>query len=59
MKRVAQDKTGVEGTMFLVLRSAPPLHALFILNRSNLNNLSISLIPDMEIDVEGDYVIYR
>ncbi|KAJ3291208.1 hypothetical protein HK104_006268 [Borealophlyctis nickersoniae] len=52
-------KKGIEGTMFIFQRSAEPLYGIFVMNRLGMENLVASLNPDMEVQLLGDYVIYR
>ncbi|KAI9021206.1 hypothetical protein DFJ74DRAFT_707172 [Hyaloraphidium curvatum] len=58
-EKEAWDKVQVEGTMFVTRSTRDPPYGFFIINRSNLNNFSASLSSEMDIDVTGDYVIYK
>ncbi|KAI9004242.1 hypothetical protein BC832DRAFT_531893 [Gaertneriomyces semiglobifer] len=52
-------KRGIEGTMFLFRRSVEPHYGLMIMNRLGIENLMILLTPHMEVQLLGEYVIYR
>ncbi|KAJ3134252.1 mRNA-decapping enzyme 1B [Physocladia obscura] len=61
--RQSWNKRGIEGTLFLVERTANAEnqhhHRLLILNRLGLDNLELDLAAALEFQVTGDYLIYR
>ncbi|KAJ3210271.1 mRNA-decapping enzyme 1B [Dinochytrium kinnereticum] len=53
------SKKGIEGTLFLLKRSRKPFYSMFVLNRLSTENYKTNLSSDMEVQVLGDYVIFR
>ena len=45
--------------MFLFARSSHPTYGFFVMNRLGVDNLKVFLTKDMEIEVMGDYVIFK
>lgn len=49
----------MEGTLFLVERARNPIYSIFILNRNGLENLKVDIIPELQIQESGDYLMYK
>lgn len=45
--------------MFIFQRAIEPTYGIFVMNRLGVENLMANLNPDMEVQIIGDYVIYR
>ena len=45
--------------MFIYKRQSNPRYGFFVLNRLNIENLNIPLTNDMEVQILGDYLIYK
>ncbi|KAI9202095.1 uncharacterized protein BJ171DRAFT_461707 [Polychytrium aggregatum] len=52
-------KVGIEGTMFLFRKESLNRYGIFVMNRLSTDNHNEELNSEMEIQVMGDYVIYR
>ncbi|KAJ3106832.1 mRNA-decapping enzyme 1B [Phlyctochytrium planicorne] len=52
-------KKGIEGTLFLMQRASAPYYSMFVLNRLSTENFKKDLSAAMEVQVLGDYVIFR
>lgn len=53
------QKKGIEGTMFIFNRNKEPSLGFFVMNRLGLENLMVFITADMEIEISGDFVIYK
>jgi mRNA-decapping enzyme 1B len=53
------QKLGIEGSMFVVRRSALPLYRCIVLNRSGINNYEQDLAADTQLEMNEPYLICR
>lgn len=53
------SKTGIEGPMFLYRREIAPHYGMFVLNRNGVDNFSVSLTKDDELQLTEQFVILR
>ncbi|KAI9103267.1 hypothetical protein DFS34DRAFT_576537, partial [Phlyctochytrium arcticum] len=52
-------KKGIEGTMFVFRRAIEPYFGVFVMNRLGLENLTMLISGDMEVQLLQEFVIYR
>jgi len=54
-----QEKTEVEGSLFLYSRNVSPIVIIFIMNRLNKENTRLPLTSEMEIKVQQPYLLCK
>ncbi|GAB6020082.1 mRNA-decapping enzyme subunit 1 [Chamberlinius hualienensis] len=59
LKENEWDKTGVEGTLFIYRRSAPPFYGFLIMNRLSKTNQVEPITKELELKKEDPYLMYR
>jgi len=52
-------KRGIEGTMFIFKRTKEPTTGFLVMNRLAPDNLIVHITSNMEIEITGDFVIYK
>jgi len=52
-------KRGIEGTMFIFKRTKEPTTGFLVMNRLTPDNLTVHITANMEIEITGDFVIYK
>ncbi|KAJ3327978.1 mRNA-decapping enzyme 1B, partial [Kappamyces sp. JEL0680] len=52
-------KRGIEGTLFLYERTVEPRFGVIVLNRLGLDNLEMKISSEMQIQLSGDYLMYK
>jgi len=52
-------KKGIEGTMFIFRRTKEPNTGFLVMNRLTPDNLIVYITSNMEIEISGDFVIYK
>ncbi|XP_008934659.1 PREDICTED: LOW QUALITY PROTEIN: mRNA-decapping enzyme 1A, partial [Merops nubicus] len=55
----SQEKTDIEGTLFVYKRSASPYHGFTIVNRLNMHNLVEPVNKDLEFQLHEPFLLYR
>ncbi|VVA90489.1 unnamed protein product [Arabis nemorensis] len=53
------SRKDVEGSLFVVKRSAQPRFQFIVMNRRNTDNLVETLLGEFEYEVQGPYLLYR
>ncbi|CAO1614460.1 unnamed protein product [Sympodiomycopsis kandeliae] len=53
------SKTGIEGPMFLYKRTISPHYGMFVLNRNGVENFSVPLTKEDELQLTDQFVILR
>ncbi|ROI74343.1 mRNA-decapping enzyme 1A [Anabarilius grahami] len=54
-----QEKTEIEGTLFVYARSASPHHGFTIMNRLSTENLVEPINKDLEFQLQDPFLLYR
>ncbi|XP_009570547.1 PREDICTED: mRNA-decapping enzyme 1A-like, partial [Fulmarus glacialis] len=54
-----EEKTDIEGTLFVYKRSASPYHGFTIVNRLNMHNLVEPVNKDLEFQLHEPFLLYR
>ncbi|XP_043943447.1 mRNA-decapping enzyme 1B isoform X2 [Protopterus annectens] len=54
-----QEKTDVEGTLFVYTRSASPRHGFTIMNRLNMDNRTEPITKDLDFQLQDPFLLYR
>lgn len=52
-------KRGIEGTMFIFRRTKEPSTGFLVMNRLTPDNLIVYITANIEIEITGDFVIYK
>ncbi|TSL97241.1 mRNA-decapping enzyme 1A [Bagarius yarrelli] len=55
----SQEKTEIEGTLFVYARSASPHHGFTIMNRLSTDNLVEPINKDLEFQLQDPFLLYR
>ncbi|XP_026719306.1 mRNA-decapping enzyme 1B [Athene cunicularia] len=55
----AQEKTDVEGTLFVYTRSASPRHGFTIMNRLSMENRTEPITKDLDFQLQDPFLLYR
>ncbi|XP_052030652.1 mRNA-decapping enzyme 1B isoform X2 [Apodemus sylvaticus] len=55
----SQEKTGVEGTLFVYTRSASPKHGFTIMNRLSMENRTEPITKDLDFQLQDPFLLYR
>ncbi|XP_078273584.1 mRNA-decapping enzyme 1B-like [Rhinoraja longicauda] len=58
-KNRAEEKTDVEGTLFVYARSASPRHGFTIMNRLNVENRTEPITKDLDFQLQDPFLLYR
>jgi mRNA-decapping enzyme 1B len=58
-RKGAWSKTGIEGPMFLYHRTQAPHYGMFLLNRNGVDNFSVPLTKDDDLELTEEFVILR
>lgn len=56
---VFQEKTDVEGTLFVYTRSASPKHGFTIMNRLSMENRTEPITKDLDFQLQDPFLLYR
>ncbi|NXO23413.1 DCP1B enzyme, partial [Cisticola juncidis] len=54
-----QEKTDVEGTLFVYTRSASPRHGFTIMNRLSMENRTEPITKDLDFQLQDPFLLYR
>jgi len=54
-----QEKTDIEGTLFLYARSGDPKHGFVVMNRLSTENLIEPITKDLEIQEQAPFLLYK
>ncbi|XP_078194547.1 mRNA-decapping enzyme 1B isoform X3 [Callithrix jacchus] len=57
--RFIQEKTDVEGTLFVYTRSASPKHGFTIMNRLSMENRTEPITKDLDFQLQDPFLLYR
>nr|XP_021140388.1 mRNA-decapping enzyme 1B isoform X2 [Columba livia] len=55
----SQEKTDVEGTLFVYTRSASPRHGFTIMNRLSMENRTEPITKDLDFQLQDPFLLYR
>ncbi|XP_016080352.1 PREDICTED: mRNA-decapping enzyme 1B isoform X2 [Miniopterus natalensis] len=55
----SQEKTDVEGTLFVYTRSASPKHGFTIMNRLSMENRTEPITKDLDFQLQDPFLLYR
>ncbi|XP_027514398.1 mRNA-decapping enzyme 1B isoform X3 [Corapipo altera] len=56
---MAEEKTDVEGTLFVYTRSASPRHGFTIMNRLSMENRTEPITKDLDFQLQDPFLLYR
>ncbi|XP_012879073.1 PREDICTED: mRNA-decapping enzyme 1B [Dipodomys ordii] len=56
---VFQEKTDVEGTLFVYTRSASPKYGFTIMNRLSMENRTEPITKDLDLQLQDPFLLYR
>nr|CAG4643245.1 EOG090X07B6 [Ilyocryptus agilis] len=54
-----EEKTEIEGTLFLYTRSGDPKHGFVVMNRLSTENLVEPITKDLEIQLQAPFLLYK
>ncbi|KAF6118226.1 decapping mRNA 1B [Phyllostomus discolor] len=58
-EQLLEEKTDVEGTLFVYTRSASPKHGFTIMNRLSMENRTEPITKDLDFQLQDPFLLYR